>query len=130
MPDRHRFPAAWKSALLAAALGLADATQATSRPMCKPLLAFTEVRLSEMLPPTMERKWTAVVTVDASRCAANSSGYFEIGFLRLKENGLEAEFSEEFIWLEPHVLVGVDFWADETVERHWFNKVTPCVCAR
>jgi hypothetical protein len=38
-----------------------------------------------MIPPTPERKWTATVMVDASRCAANASGYFDLGITRLKE---------------------------------------------
>jgi hypothetical protein len=116
--------------LLASILGLASVTQATGGPVCRPALAVTEVRFSEMLPPTNERKWSAVVTVDASSCAANASGYFEIGFLRQKETGLELDFVEEFIWLPPRVRVGVDFWADEAVEQYWINKVTPCACAK
>jgi hypothetical protein len=35
--------------------------------------------------PTMERKWTAVLSVDASRCAT-TSGRFGIVFSRQKEN--------------------------------------------
>jgi hypothetical protein len=77
----------------------------------------------------MERKWTATVSVDASRCAANSSGYFEIGFLRLIENGVDTEFSEEFAWVSPSVNVGLDFWANEAVGLHWINKVSACPCA-
>ena len=48
---------------------------------------------------TLERKWTAVVSVDTSGCAANSSGYFEIVFTRLKEIGPDIEFREQFVWL-------------------------------
>jgi hypothetical protein len=69
------------------------------------------------------------VSVDASRCMANSAGYFEIVFSRLKEIGPEIEFREQFIWLAPSVKVGVDFWADEAVERFWIDNVTPCTCA-
>ena len=81
-----------------------------------------------MQPPTLERKWSAVVSVDASRCATNSGGAFEIGFLRLKENGVDAEFRERFRWLPPAVKVDVDFWADEAVERYWFDNIAPCLC--
>ena len=95
---------------------------------CQPTLGVTKVEFSNMLP-TRERKWSAVVSVDASRCAANSSGYFEIGFSRLKENAPDADITEEFIWLSPSVTVGVDFWADEAVEHYWINKITPCRCA-
>ena len=81
-----------------------------------------------MQPPTLERRWTAVVSVDASRCAVNTGGYFEIGFSRLKENGIEVEFREQFIWLPPSVKVSVDFWADEAVEAYWLDNVAPCSC--
>jgi hypothetical protein len=39
------------------------------QPICRPALAFKEVQFSEMQPPTLERKWSAIVSVDASRCA-------------------------------------------------------------
>jgi hypothetical protein len=82
-----------------------------------------------MIPPTLERKWTATVTVDASRCAANASGYFDLGITRQKEGGYELDFREHFIWLAPSVKIGVDFAADEAVERYWIENVTPCRCA-
>jgi hypothetical protein len=118
------------AALLAGTVALTAVTQALSRQSCRPTLSVRDAHLSEMLPPTLERKWTATVAVDASRCAANSAGYFEIVFSRLKEIGPELEFREQFIWLEPSVLVGVDFSADEAVERFWIDNITPCACAR
>ena len=72
--------------LLAGSIGLISVTQAVGQQTCRPALAFKEIRFSEMQPPTMERKWTAVLSVDASRCAT-TSGRFEIVFSRLKENG-------------------------------------------
>ena len=86
-----------------------------------------------MQPPTMERRWSAAVSVDASRCAKNSAGYFEILFSRLKETAPEIDFREEFMWfafdwLPPVVRVEVDFSADEAVEGFWFDTVTPCPC--
>ena len=116
--------------LLTSILGLIGGAQAAGQQVCRPALAITEVRFSEMQPSTMERRWTAVVSVDASRCAKDSAGYFEIGFSRLKENALDIEFSKEFVWLPPSVKVSVDFWVDEAVERHWINKVSACPCAR
>jgi hypothetical protein len=95
---------------------------------CKPDLHIKEVRFSEMKPPGMERKWTAVVSVDASRCAANSAGYFEIVFVRLLEIGPDLEFREQFVRLPPSVKVGVDFGAYEAVERYRIDGVTPCAC--
>jgi hypothetical protein len=89
------------SGLLAGTIGLISVAQAVGQPVCRPTLAVTEVKFSKWKLPTMERRWTAVVAVDASRCALNSGGYFEIGFSRLKENGMELEFREQFIWLPP-----------------------------
>ncbi len=114
--------------LLAGTIGLIGVAQAVGQPICKPVLAFQEVQFSEMQPPTLERRWTAVVSVDASRCAINSGGYFEIGFLRLKENAVDLEFREQFIWLPPSVNVSVDFWADEAVQRYWIENVAACRC--
>ena len=115
--------------LLSGSIALAGITHAFSQQTCKPGLAITEVHFSEMQQPTLERKWTAVVTVDASRCAANS-GKFEIGFERLKENGPDVDFWEQFGWVQPAVKVFLNFWADETVAHYWIDKVEPCSCAR
>jgi hypothetical protein len=115
--------------LLASCIGLIGLPQAVGQQTCKPTLAFNEVQFSEMQPPTLERRWTAIVSVDASRCTT-TSGYFEIGFSRLKENGVEVEFREQFIWSAPSVKVGVNFWADEAVESYWIDSVQACPCAR
>ena len=115
--------------LLAGGLGLIGAAQAGSQPICKPTLAIKDVQFSKMQKPTMERKWTAVVAVDASRCAT-TAGYFEVGFLREKENGVELEFREQFIWSVPSVKIGLDFWADEAAQSHWVDSVQACPCAR
>jgi len=109
-------------------VGLISVRQGAAQQECRPTLAFKEVHFSEMRPPTLERKWTAVVSVDASRCSANSKEYFEIVFTRLKEIGPEIEFRERFIWLSPSVKVEVGFWADEAVERYWIDNIAPCPC--
>ena len=111
---------------LAGALLIA-AIPAVAAPLCKPSLVFKTVRFSDVHPETMERRWTALLTVDASRCAT-ASGRFEILFSRLKENGPEVEFVEPFTWKPDLVEVSVDFWADEAVEGYWLNKVAPCPC--
>ena len=101
------------SVLLASIFASAYVAQAAAgQPVCRPALAFKDVQFSPMQPPTLERRWTATVAVDASRCATHSAGYFEIGFSRLKETGADLDFNEQFIWLEPAVKVSVDFWAD------------------
>jgi hypothetical protein len=105
-----------------------SATESVGQPVCRPILAFKQAHLSEMQPPTLERKWTAIVSVDTSRCVAPSAGHFEIVFTRLKETGPEIEFREQFRWLSPLVRVEVDFSADEAVERFWIDAITPCTC--
>ena len=114
-------------ALLAGSTGLMSVTQALGEQTCRPALAFKEVRFSEMMPPTLERKWTAVLSVDASRCAT-ASGRFEIAFSRSKEMGIEIEFREQFMWRPDSVDVAVDFSADEAVEGYWLNNVAACPC--
>jgi hypothetical protein len=115
--------------LVASAVAVASVAQAADQAVCRPKLAVTGIQFSEMTPPTMERRWTAIVTVDASRCAANASGYFDLGITRQKESGYELDFREQFIWLAPSVKIGVDFAADEAVETYWIENVTPCRCA-
>ena len=116
------------SCLVASALVTATVAPAGSRSVCRPNLTITGVQFSAMIPPTLERKWTATVRVDASRCAANASGYFDLGITRQKEFGYEIEFREQFIWLAPAVKISVDFAADEAVERYWIENITTCDC--
>ena len=73
--------------------------------------------------------WTAVVSADASGCAT-TAGYFEVGFSRMKENAVELEFREQFIWSSPSVTIGLGFWADEAVESVWIDSVQACPCVR
>jgi hypothetical protein len=115
--------------LLSGGIGLIGITQAFCQQLCKPKLEITEANFSGMQKPTLERKWTAVVTIDTSRCAANS-GKFEIGFERLKENGPDVDFREEFEWVQRSVTVSVKFSADEAVAHYWIDRVEPCPCAR
>jgi hypothetical protein len=105
------------------------ATKSNSQEVCRPALAFKEAQLSQMKPPLLIRKWTAVVSVDVSRCAADAEGLFEIVFVRLKESGPDLEFREQFTWhAAPTLNVAVDFSADEAVERYWIDNVRPCPC--
>jgi hypothetical protein len=124
----HR-PAAYRICilvLLAGAFGLFCEAQATGLKTCKPVVSFKDVRFSAMKPPTLERKWTAVLSVDASRCMT-TAGTFEIGFSRLKENAIDSDFQTQFTWHPNSVKVSVDFWADEAVEAYWLN-IAPCPC--
>src|SRR5215472_4172231 len=106
------------SGVLATIAALAGIAQAAGQPMCRPALAFKTVSFSQMRPPSMRRTWTAVVTVDASRCAAASHGHFEIVLRRLQEFGPDSESSEEFIWAAPEVTVAVALAATEAIERY------------
>jgi hypothetical protein len=115
-------------ALLASGLGVVAVTQSVGAGPCKPDLDIKEVRFSQMQPPSMERKWTAVVSVDASHCAANTAGYFEIVFDRLLEIGPDLEFREQFIWMSPSIKVAVDFGAYEAVGRFRIDNITQCAC--
>ena len=117
-----------KSGFLAGVIGLISVTQAVGYQECLPTLAFKDVQFSGMQPPTLERKWTAVVSVDTSRCSANPEGSFDIVFTRLKEIGPEIQFREQFVWRPPSVKVEVTFWADEAVERYWVDNIAPCRC--
>ncbi|MBI3514945.1 MAG: hypothetical protein HY060_12910 [Proteobacteria bacterium] len=115
--------------LLAGGISFVGAAHAASQLACWPVLEFKDVRFSEMQPPRNERKWTAVLAVDASRCAT-TSGRFAIVFSRAKENGMTVDFQEQFTWRATSVEVSLDFWSDEAVERYWLNNVEPCPCAR
>ena len=119
--------AAWLTVCVLAFGSINQVAAATA--VCRPSLTTKNVQFSPMTPPSMERKWSAVVVVDASRCAT-TAGYFEIGFLREKENGMELEFRKQFIWSSPSVLVGLDLWADEAIERMWIDSIQACPCAR
>src|SRR4029077_12653096 len=105
-------------AFLAAAIPLICVPQAAGQQACGPTLAFAEVQFSEMQPSTLERKWAAVVSVDASRCAANSAGSFELVFSRLKEIGPDLEFREQFTWRPHSVRVAVHFAAGKPSGRY------------
>lgn len=119
-----------RAGFLACVAGLTSQAQAAAQPICRPTLIFQQVNFSEMQPPTMERRWSAIVAVDASQCAANSEGRFEVVFTRLKENGLEIDFREPFTWRSPSVKVSVDFWADEApeVKGYRIENVAACPC--
>ena len=113
--------------VLAGCIGLAGIPPAVSGPGCKPVLAFREVQFSKIQPETMERRWTALVSVDASSCAT-TSGRFDILFSRLKENAPDMDFVERFTWKPGLTEVAVDFWADEAVDGYGLSHVAACPC--
>jgi hypothetical protein len=101
-------------------------TQTIAEVDCRPKLTFKEVKFSE--PQNQLRKWTGVVSVDATRCTA-TSGQFEIKFVRLKEVGPDLLFAEKFKWTPGLVDVSLSFWWDEAVQDYWIGDVEPCECA-
>jgi hypothetical protein len=113
---------------LTLAIGLTSTAQVLGSEACKPVLAFKDVQFTEMQPVTLARKWTAVVSVDASTCAANARGSFKIVFMRLKETAPDMEFRERFTWQPPTVTVSVDFASDEAVGSYRIANVTSCAC--
>ena len=115
------------AALCGAILTLGAAAQALAAPVCKPQFVLTDVHFSETHPETMQRRWTAHLSVDASRCAS-ASGRFEILLTRQKENALETDFAEQFTWKAGTVAVSVEFWADEAVESYRLGNVAACSC--
>jgi hypothetical protein len=123
------------ASVLATIIGLISVRQAIGENLCRPDLTINEVEFSAMMPPTLERTWSAVVSVDASACTADSKGYFEIVFTRLSENAPDRTFRKQFmwsapsfVWQVPSVGVGLVFAADEAVEQYRIENVTPCVC--
>src|SRR5215469_4927810 len=123
------------ASVLVTIIGLIGVRQAIGENLCRPELTINEVEFSAMMPPTLERTWSAVVSVDGSACTADSKGYFEIVFTRLSENAPDLEFRKQFLWSAPSfgwqapaVSVGISFAADEAVERYRVENVTSCVC--
>ena len=113
-------------AALVATFALGAPTQTTAQIACKPVLAFKEVRFSE--PRNYRRKWTGVLNVDATRCAADS-GLFEIKFVRLQEMGPDLLFTRTFSWRPGQLEVAVDVWWDEAIQEYWIGEISPCRCA-
>lgn len=114
-------------ATVAAASAALGAAPVSAGPLCHPSLAVRDVGFSATHPETTQRRWSATVLVDASRCAT-TFGRFEIMFTRQKENGPEADFVEPFVWMPGDVKVSVEFWADEAVEAYRLTGIAACPC--
>jgi hypothetical protein len=112
-------------ALLAGLIAACGATQAVGQSACKPVFTVKEVRFSEVR--LSQRVWTALLDVDASRCAT-SSGRFDINFIRLKEMAPDLPFTEQFTWSSGEIEVSVNFWEDEAVLAYSIGTVAACPC--
>ena len=111
--------------MVAALITACGAIQAVGESACKPVLTVKEVRFSEVRQ--LQRIWTALLDVDASRCAT-SSGRFDINFVRLKEMAPDLPFTEQFTWRPGAIEVSVDFWADEAVLTYSVGAIARCTC--
>jgi hypothetical protein len=120
--------------VLISTIALIGTTQAIAEHLCRPTLTLDDIEFSKMIPPTLERVWSGVVSVDASQCATNAKGKFEIVFTRLSENAPDLEFREQYMWSAPSSVwlvplsVGVTFAADEAVAQYRIENITPCAC--
>ena len=119
----------WIAGLAACGLVLSAAAPAAGAHVCKPLLMLQDVRLSDMQPPTLERRWSAIVSADARHCAT-TAGYFEVGISRWKENSPDLTFREQFVWSSPAAKIEIDFAPDEAVGQYWVDRVQACPCAQ
>ena len=124
-PQNNSASSSRAAILLAVLLVFFQGAQATAQPVCKPVPTVRDVAFSETI--NLRRFWTAVVHVDASKCAT-VSGLFALGFVRLAENGLDLEFAEPFFWRPGPTSVRVEFWADEAVHNYWIDEVATCPC--
>jgi hypothetical protein len=116
------------AALLVAIFGLNGLATAGAQNLCRPALTLNEVQFSPIRMPRLQRNWTAVVAVDASECATNSGGHFDVVFTRLSENAPDLEFRQRFAWSPFAQTIALDFAADEAVAAYRIENVTPCVC--
>jgi hypothetical protein len=113
------------SILLAANVAVLGATQSFAAELCKPRLSLEQARLSEI--QNQERKWSAMLDVDASRCAA-TTGSFDINFTRLKETGPDLPFSEQFTWKPGRTEIVMFVWQDEAIGDYAIGYVATCPC--
>jgi hypothetical protein len=111
--------------LLAGTAALFSATQTNGETLCRPTLTFEQARLAETRG--LQRRWSAVVTVDASECAT-TSGRFFVNVVRLKEMTPDLLFSEEFTWNRGRIEISVELWLDEAVLNYWIGYVPMCPC--
>jgi hypothetical protein len=102
-----------------------DTTQSSAAELCKPRLSLEQARLSEI--KNQERKWSAMLDADASRCAT-TSGSFAINFTRLKETAPDLPFSEQFTWKPGRTEIVMFVWQDEALADSAIGYVAACPC--
>jgi hypothetical protein len=122
---RRALKAFW--CLASGLIALAGAAQATAAPLCKPALAFRQVSFSPINYETMQRRWSATLSVDASSCAS-ASGRFEILFALWSETAPDDDLIQTFTWTPGLTAVAVDVTANEAIGRYWLQNVATCPC--
>jgi len=75
----------------------------------------------------MERRWSATLSVDASRCDT-ASGRFEILFLLMSETAPDNDLARAFTWAPGLIEVAVDVTANEWVDGYWLQGIAACPC--
>jgi hypothetical protein len=109
-------------------IALAGAAPATAAPaLCKPALTFRQVSFSPIDYETMQRRWSATLSVDASSCAT-ASGQFEILFALWSETAPDDDLIRAFTWTPGLTAVAVDVTANEAIGRYWLQNVATCPC--
>jgi len=119
-----------RSVLLTAGIVMFGASPCIGGEACEPQLTIQQIRVSEL--KDLQRRWTATVGVDASRCHA-SSGRFVISFVLEKNNTPEPEFIELFTWRTGQTQTGqievaIALWHDQTVLSYALDRGTRCEC--
>jgi hypothetical protein len=92
---------------------------------CRPAIVVESAQLGPV--QMRQRVWKGMLSIDAPRCAT-SSGSFELGLVREKENAPDLQFVERFTWTAGQMEVSVNFWEDEFVAKYWIHKIAPCAC--
>jgi uncharacterized protein YjiS (DUF1127 family) len=122
---RDEYDRAGAVGLLCGLLTALPATHAEGREICRPILSTRASGHSEVV--NLQRRWTGVFAVDASRCAT-ATGSFEIEFVRLKEVGPDLAFTEPFTWRAERMEASLDLTWDEWVSSYRIQEVAPCPC--
>jgi|SRR5581483_3009608 len=110
-----------------AMVAFANVAPALAGSVCRPALAFRQVRFSPIDLETMQRRWAATLSVDASSCAT-ASGSFEILFALWSETAPDDELVRAFTWKPGLIEVTVDVTADEAFGGYWLQGIGPCPC--
>ncbi len=104
---------------------LCGSMQAASEPVCTPVLAFKDVKLSEV--KNHERVWTGTLSVDASKCTT-TTGRFDLAMVRMIEHGPDMEFTESFNWRLGEISVSIKFHGTEAPLSYRIAEVATCAC--